>query len=242
MSFPSLESLESELTACGLSREAQIHWKGFVCGCMHYLDACESQMRTEWGSLVGKIQERKKFKATLPEETDITIELGHKLRDTLSRLPLEDPWRAIAVYVEDPLKHPTATGKYSPRIDLRIHDPHRQLDLVFEAKRLYGSNAGDYVGNDGVGRFTTAPHPYSRSPVACMLGYVLDKNLDAWFDSLEKRLTKALTAEKTELNERCAVRYSAEKRLAHSEHFVLVHRLTDFVKEHETTSASPASS
>jgi hypothetical protein len=203
---------------------------------MHYLEASESKLRTEWGSLVAKIQARAKSKATLPEETDITVELGHNLRETLRSLPLEDPWKAIGVYVEDPLKNPAVTGKYSPRIDLRIHDPHRNLDLVFEAKRLLDSNIGDYVGDDGVGRFTTAAHPYSRSPVASMLGYVLDKDLDAWFDSLEKKLSKSLTCEKSKLSERCAVRYSAEKRLAHSEDFVLVHRLADFVKEYEVAS------
>jgi hypothetical protein len=207
---------------------------------MHYLEASESQLRTEWDVLVAKIEARAKSKATLPEETDITVELGHNLREALRDLPLENSWKSISVYTEDPLKNPVATGKYSPRIDLRIHDPHRGLDLIFEAKRLLGSNAGDYVGDDGVGRFTTAAHPYSRSPVASMLGYVLDKNLDAWFDSLEKKLSKTLTCEKTKLSERCAIRYSAEKRLAHSEDFVLMHRLTDFVKEYEATSKKPA--
>lgn len=240
MSFPSLENLESELAACGLSREAQVHWKGFVCGCMHYLEASESQLRAEWGSLVAKIQARAKANATLPEETDITVELGHNLRETLRSLPLDDPWRAIAVHVEDPLENPEKTGKYSERIDLRIHDPDRDLDLVFEAKRLLGSNVGDYVGNDGVGRFTTAAHPYSRSPVASMLGYVLDKDLDIWFESLEKKLSKTLTCEKTKLSERSAVRYSKEKRQSHNEDFLLVHRLADFVKEYGASSKKAA--
>jgi hypothetical protein len=195
------------------------------------LTVAESTLRAEWPTFLAKIKNRKKRgkKLHIPEEPDITVEIGHLLRKAIKTLPLDDSWAAVSVYMEDPRESVQRTGKYSERIDLYLHDPFRKLDLTFEAKRLMDSNASDYTGADGMGRFTSA-QPYSRAPVAGMIGHVLDKDLGTWTAAIEAEVGKSLLIEATPAPAECCVRYSVESRAASAlPDVLLIHRLVDYV-------------
>jgi hypothetical protein len=227
----SVQTLIEQVEALSLSREATAHWIDFLARSLAMLGIAESMLRREWPSFLLKIKSRNKTSSKLhiPEEPDITVEIGHLLRKAITALPLDDPMFVVSVHMEDPCESPRRTGKYSERIDLSLYDPLRRLDLKFEAKRLIGSNADDYTGAEGMGRFTS-PQPHSRAPIAGMIGYILDKDLGRWVAAIEAQAGKTLLIEATAGSPECCVRYSVESRIASAlPNLLLIHRLIDYV-------------
>jgi hypothetical protein len=225
-----VETLSEQLEARKLGVEATAHWLGFITRGLAFLCDAESELEANWAQLLVKIAGRGKAAATahIPEETDLTAELGHLVRRAIHRLTIEDPMCAVQVSIEPPLESATRTGRYSGRIDLRLSDPFRRIELVFEAKRLMGSDAGDYTGAEGMGRFCCA-EPYSDQPVGGMLGFVLENTAPSWVLAIEEKVGKKLVAEVTPSGGKSTVHYSVEERTAAGlPDVLLLHRLIDF--------------
>ena len=126
------------------------------------------------------------------EEPTITGELVRVMREILER-ESSPPWvEYYTIHDDPPLNIPDRQGKMRPRVDIEFERVNRGLRprLRFEAKRL-GKNhgVGLYLGNDGLGCFTSGRYPLTH-PEAGMLGYIQSDDEVAWATKIETALRR----------------------------------------------------
>ncbi len=127
------------------------------------------------------------------EEPTITGEMVRVMREILER-ESSPPWiEHYTIHDDPPLNVPDKQGKRRPRVDIEFERVNRgpRPRLRFEAKRL-GKNhrVGLYLGNDGLGCFTSGRYPLTH-PEAGMLGYVQSDDEASWAAKIEAALRRA---------------------------------------------------
>ena len=135
-----------------------------------------------------------------PTEDPITIKedpITINLVDLLNRDPDARRWFHYVEFQYEPFGHTAEGTAYSTgSIDIAvILNQDRDIYLAYECKRLNlvrqdgrRSRAGDYV-KDGLSRFVV--EQYAKGlPLACMLGYVLDGDLEYAESSVRSRIAE----------------------------------------------------
>ena len=146
-----------------------------------------------WRECIGRLPKR-------PDENPITIKedpITINLVDLLNRDPDARLWFHYIDFQYEPVAHTAEGTAYSTgRIDMAvILNQDRDIYLAYECKRLNlvrrdgrRSLAGNYV-KDGLSRFVVEQYAESL-PLACMLGYVLDGDLEYAESSVRARIVE----------------------------------------------------
>ncbi|ORE89465.1 hypothetical protein ATO7_06280 [Oceanococcus atlanticus] len=127
-----------------------------------------------------------------PEENAVTNALGEFIDEHLKGLPIEDPLRMVEFRYESPKKSKILAGSHQKRIDLKFEARYPNgPEFVIEAKPLFSKRDinSKLLGPSGLGRFTRTEEPYTNDHLAALLGYVVDKKLDYWNNSLNESLS-----------------------------------------------------
>ena len=127
--------------------------------------------------------------------------ISHDLKEEIEKFSEDDnlprkfqQWvQKFSVYCESPISPHGEIGRRRPRLDIRFRSGERPFPtFVFEAKRLYSaSKSADYFGNNGIERFwNETGYPVNTFGEAGMLGYIQNKDVTYWIDSLKKQFEK----------------------------------------------------
>lgn len=129
------------------------------------------------------------------EEPDITSALGRTMRHFVQSQPLGSPLLEIRVSYETPVDDLDRLGKDARKVDLRTErllGAGEMLMFPMEAKRLVSESdiAGSYLGQSGIGCFTTGDSPYTRDVLGGMLGYAYCHRAAYWPVKIYGQLSK----------------------------------------------------
>lgn len=131
------------------------------------------------------------------EETDITGELAHKMREIVEAEDALDWMHLISIHDDPPQNTTPRKGKRRPRLDLEIEraGAGKRPRYAFEAKRLskpnhhMGNYLGKtgYLGQEGLGMFISGIYA-PNEPEAGMLGYIQTDDIDTWYAACLQRM------------------------------------------------------
>ena len=146
-----------------------------------------------WRECIGRLPKPPEEDPIAIKEDPITINLV----DLLNRDPVARRWFHYIDFQYEPVAHTAEGTAYSTgRIDMAvILSQDRDIYLAYECKRLNlvrqdgrRSLAGDYV-QDGLSRFVVEQYAEGL-PLACMLGYVLDGDLEYAESNVRTRIAE----------------------------------------------------
>lgn len=223
-------TLPSLLREIGLRSDQAALWAGFISQCFQYVGHAEGKLKQEWDQMIQKIINRDKVRTLgTPEETDITKELYCYCDEFRKGRPMKDPMKYIVARCEDPHFSKVKTGKESEFTDLGFEHIVHDLKLQIEAKRLMNDGVAEYLGDAGMGVFTTRKEPRTREPVGAMFGYVLANSPQDWITKINEKRGKALPGDLKINNDLETTLYSVEDRSKVGlGEMLLLHRFTNY--------------
>jgi hypothetical protein len=174
-------------------------WAHFIETAFAALRRAHIQLTKEenWNSFrqkVGATSINKKDGSVIPAEESLTAELCDFLDNIRKSAGPDDAMRSLEItfQAEKLIKSPKRAGKHRRKVDIFIGSNigGGAPELAIEAKLLLNEKHIEtrYLGEDGIGCFTTIDSPYTHGPIAAMLAYVISMGEQHWLDRIRKAL------------------------------------------------------
>lgn len=177
-------------------------WEAFVINAVRGLQAAASLLRERRPEFESRKDWFRRSKGGIPRENSVSQALANMFEVLRARQNLEGAGSAeadlrhISIQCEKPRPFDSGISDASNPTDYSlVLLKDRELDLRIEAKVLLSQSeiTSEYLGTRGLKRFEDASNPYTVSPFAGMVAYVVDDDESTWRSRISSEIERLVS-------------------------------------------------